>query len=96
MAEKLLMAGDYSGARQAYERVRLLDPFNNDAKCGLETVNSAERSHYSRQPAHDDLVLKTSRGVSKRVALLDLLMACQEAALDSSDDARLGSNPASK
>ncbi len=92
MAEKLLLAGDMHHARQTYEKVRLIDPFNNDAKCGIESVNAAERARSKSAPGNDDMILKTTRAVSKRVALRDLVAACQEAAQDqrSSDSQRLG------
>ncbi len=91
MAEKLLLSGEMLRARLAYEQVRLIDPFNNDARGGLESVNAAENiNSKANKPTEDDHVLKASRSVNKRVALMDLLVACREAALDPSDSKKLG------
>lgn len=86
MAEKQLMAGNYTEAATSYEHVRRIDPFNNDARCGLESVKSAERANLSRSTGNDNQVLKTGRAASKRVGLMDLLVACQEASLHKQED----------
>lgn len=82
MAEKYLLAGNMDKAREAYEKVRMIDPFNNDARCGIESVDSADARKKSGTGARntDDLVLKASRTVNKRIALMDLMVACQQAA----------------
>jgi tetratricopeptide (TPR) repeat protein len=93
MAEKYLLAGNMQQARVAYNKVRMIDPFNNDARCGIESVNATENRQNAASGARlqDEVVLKTSRSVNKRVALMDLLVACQDAADEQSQDSgRLG------
>ncbi len=86
MAEKQVLAGDMLKARQTYEKVRLIDPFNNDARGGLESLDATEahRAAGKEKPAQDNVVLKTTRSTAKRVALRDLLAACQDAAAEQS------------
>lgn len=82
MAEKHLLAGDLQRARESYKKVRMIDPFNNDARCGIESVNATENRQNSASGGQDPdkLVLGGGRKVTKRIALMDLLTACQEAA----------------
>lgn len=95
MAEKYLLAGDLQRARDSYKKVRMIDPFNNDARCGIESVNATEArmNSASGAPNQDGMVLGGGRNSAKRIALMDLLTACQEAAesQETQDDSgRLG------
>ena len=96
MGEKLLLQGNLEEARQTYNKVRLIDPFNNDARCGLEATEAVLRSSNSHQNVNsDDQILKTRKPVNKRVAIMDLLVACQDASQDESINQKLGITPPS-
>jgi cytochrome c-type biogenesis protein CcmH/NrfG len=91
LAEKYLTKHDLMNARNAYDQVRMIDPFNHDARQGLETVTAIEKqSAMARRPETAPLGTAV-RQKSRRVGLNDLLIACQDAAAaaDGTDEKKL-------
>jgi tetratricopeptide (TPR) repeat protein len=83
LAEKHMKRGETTEARQVYEQVARLDPFNADARSGLAAAIQAEHAPKATSQAdtQQDRQVLGRRERRKRVALEELLSACKEATL---------------
>jgi tetratricopeptide (TPR) repeat protein len=82
LAERYMAAGEATKARKVYEHIGRVDPFNADARAGLAKAVEAERSPRSisnSDTQKDRQVLGRRPDRQKRVALEELLAACQDA-----------------
>jgi tetratricopeptide (TPR) repeat protein len=83
LAEKYMRRNDATAARQVYEQITRLDPFNDDARRGLVAAIQAERAPRANSEAdtRQDRQVLGRRERRKRVALDELLSACKEATM---------------